>query len=33
MGAGGGVGDPACIQIGYSSRLAPRAEKGPQAMC
>ena len=29
---GGGVGDPPCIKIGYSSRLVPRAEKGPQPM-
>ena len=27
-----GVGDPPCIKIGYSSRLVPRAEKGPQPM-
>ena len=31
-GGGGGVGDPPCIKIGYSSRLVPRAEKGPQPM-
>ena len=29
---GGGVEDPPCIKIGYSSRLIPRAEKGPPAM-
>ena len=29
---GGGVGDHPCIKIGYSSRLVPRAEKGPQPM-
>ena len=29
---GGGVGDLPCIKIGYSSRLVPRAEKGPQPM-
>ena len=26
------VGDPPCIKIAYSSRLAPRDEKGPLAM-
>ena len=30
---GGGVVDPPCIKIGYSSRLVPRAEKGRPAMC
>ena len=25
----GGVEDPLCIKIGYSSRIVPRAEKDP----
>ena len=29
----GGMVDPPCIKIGYSSRLVPRAEKGLPAMC
>ena len=29
---GGGVRDPPCIKIGYSSRLVPRAENGLPAM-
>ena len=32
VGGGGGVEDPPCKKIGYSSRLVPRAEKGPPAM-
>ena len=30
---GGGLEDPPCIKIGYSSRLVPTAEKGHPAMC
>ena len=29
---GGGLEVPPCIKIGYSSRLGPRAEKGPPSL-